>query len=450
MKMTNIIKCGPVLEVTFATRNYNMIKNTFSALFVSALFSSLGAQTVITDTVSMGAGYANSNYYNVVSGSEHTSPINKWHIAHTTSTRDNCIRLNHTAGVNVYLYPKGNNSAFDQMDTTGWRNWVKPMNDLHVHEKGALNQNLDPNNQWDFSWGIYDAASHQVKGDSLYLFTFAVGASTYFVKFMPIAQEPNGDFIFKYAPLGSPMSVTDTLKQSEANGGSYKYYDLQKMTQVDVEPAGGDWHLNFTRYYVPTFTGTEYIPYLTMGVESKRGLNIAKLENVKWADLLADANTYITDTDTTGGKGFKNDLTRIGSDWKSFNGQSFEVVTDRAYLVEVPNATGADYWGIRFTGFGGTSNGNSILDRVKLGSQANIKKSVLANIIAFPVPASNQLNVIVPEYVKATSYVIRSFDGRILLNSTNSNIDISTLSSGQYILEVSHNLGKSAISFSKI
>ena len=427
-----------------------MIKNTFSALFVSALFSSLGAQTVITDTVSMGAGYANSNYYNVVSGSEHTSPINKWHIAHTTSTRDNCIRLNHTAGVNVYLYPKGNNSAFDQMDTTGWRNWVKPMNDLHVHEKGALNQNLDPNNQWDFSWGVYDAASHQVKGDSLYLFTFAVGASTYFVKFMPIAQEPNGDFIFKYAPLGSPMSVTDTLKQSEANGGSYKYYDLQKMTQVDVEPAGGDWHLNFTRYYVPTFTGTEYIPYLTMGVESKRGLNIAKLENVKWADLLADANTYITDTDTTGGKGFKNDLTRIGSDWKSFNGQSFEVVTDRAYLVEVPNATGADYWGIRFTGFGGTSNGNSILDRVKLGSQANIKKSVLANIIAFPVPASNQLNVIVPEYVKATSYVIRSFDGRILLNSTNSKIDISTLSSGQYILEVSHNLGKSAISFSKI
>ena len=450
MKMTNIIKCEPALEVTFATRNYNMIKNTFSALFVSALFSSLGAQTVITDTVSMGAGYANSNYYNVVSGSEHTSPINKWHIAHTTSTRDNCIRLNHTAGVNVYLYPKGNNSAFDQMDTTGWRNWVKPMNDLHVHEKGALNQNLDPNNQWDFSWGVYDAASHQVKGDSLYLFTFAVGASTYFVKFMPIAQEPNGDFIFKYAPLGSPMSVTDTLKQSEANGGSYKYYDLQKMTQVDVEPAGGDWHLNFTRYYVPTFTGTEYIPYLTMGVESKRGLNIAKLENVKWADLLADANTYITDTDTTGGKGFKNDLTRIGSDWKSFNGQSFEVVTDRAYLVEVPNATGADYWGIRFTGFGGTSNGNSILDRVKLGSQANIKKSVLANIIAFPVPASNQLNVIVPEYVKATSYVIRSFDGRILLNSTNSNIDISTLSSGQYILEVSHNLGKSAISFSKI
>ena len=53
------------------------------------------------------------------------------------------------------------------------------------------------------------------------------------------------------------------------------------------------------------------------------------------------------------------------------------------------------------------------------------EKSVLANIIAFPVPASNQLNVIVPEYVKATSYVIRSFDGRILLNSTNSKIDIN-------------------------
>lgn len=427
-----------------------MIKHTFSTLFVSALLSSVGAQTVITDTVSMGAGYANSNYYNVVTGSKHTSPINKWHMAHTSATRDNCIRLNHTAGVNVYLYPKGDNSAFDQMDTSGWKTWVKPMNDLHIHEKGALNQNFDPNNQWDFSWGVYDAGSHKVKGDSLYLFTFAVGANTYFVKFMPISQEPNGDFIFKYAPLGSPMSVTDTLKQSEANGATYKYYDLQKMTQVNVEPAGGDWHLNFTRYYVPTFTGTDYIPYLTMGVESKRGLKIAKLENVKWADLLAKPELYITDTDTTGGKGFKNDLTRVGSDWKAFNGQAFEVVADRAYIVEVPNATGADYWGIRFTGFGGTSNGNSILDRVKLGSQASIKNALNAKIIAYPVPTTGNLNVILPENMKADQYEVKSFDGRTLLNSTSSSLDLSNLSAGQYILVVSHNLGQSAISFSKI
>ena len=68
-----------------------MIKHTFSALLVSALFGSLGAQTVITDTVSMGAGYANSNYFNVVTGSKHTSPVNKWHMAHTSATRDNCI-----------------------------------------------------------------------------------------------------------------------------------------------------------------------------------------------------------------------------------------------------------------------------------------------------------------------------------------------------------------------
>jgi hypothetical protein len=85
-----------------------------------------------------------------------------------------------------------------------------------------------------------------------------------------------------------------------------------------------------------------------------------------------------------------------------------------------------------------------------LGSQASVKKAINANIIAFPVPATEQLNVIVPENITASNFVVRSFDGRILLNSTHSSIDLSSLSAGQYIVEVTHNLGQSTIAFSKI
>jgi hypothetical protein len=62
-----------------------------------SLAGSLSAQTVYTDTVVMGPGYANEVFYNVATGVKTKSIMNKWHIAHTSNTRDNCIKANHCA-----------------------------------------------------------------------------------------------------------------------------------------------------------------------------------------------------------------------------------------------------------------------------------------------------------------------------------------------------------------
>ncbi|MFM8995084.1 MAG: hypothetical protein ACKOI1_02445, partial [Bacteroidota bacterium] len=54
--------------------------------------SPLKAQTVVSDSVAMGAGYGKAVYYNIRTGAESAVAMDKWHFSHTTVSRDNCIR----------------------------------------------------------------------------------------------------------------------------------------------------------------------------------------------------------------------------------------------------------------------------------------------------------------------------------------------------------------------
>lgn len=70
------------------------------------------AQTVVSDSVAMGAGYGKAVYYNIRTGAEASAPIDQWHFSHTTVSRDNCIRVNHMGGVEVYAYQKATTHSF--------------------------------------------------------------------------------------------------------------------------------------------------------------------------------------------------------------------------------------------------------------------------------------------------------------------------------------------------
>jgi len=373
------------------------------------------------------------------------NPMGSWHIAYASNTRDNCIRANHAAGVNVYAYPKGDNSAYANFDTTGWAKWPTFMNDIHKHEVGAFNQTLNKSNPWDFSWGVYDAGSHTVMGDSLYLITLSsAGKVVAFIKFMPIAQYPNGDFAFRYDFVGGSkdFAVIDTIKQSAANKGTYKYFHFTNK-QVTMEPTDGIWDLNFTRYYEPTFNGTSYVPYLVMGVESRVGSKIAKIEMVTWDDLKKTPLTYHDQAlDTTGGEGYRIDLTRIGSKWKVFNGTGYDMVQDLNFLVQ---SSDSNIYGLQFTGFVGSSMGRIILNKSQLiaqliGSTKEISKN--NQVVIYPLPSENQLYIKPLENGAIQSIAIRTFDGRLVKNASNINttdvaqVNISDLTSGQYIVEV--------------
>lgn len=426
------------------------MKKGIIATAIFGLVASLGAQSS-TDTVTMGTGYANQIFFNLQDGKQHNSSIANWHIAHTTLAMDNAIRLNHAAGVFAYIYPNGDNGAYNSFDTTGWSTWHMPYNDMKDETKGALNQQTDPNNQWDFSWGVYDASSHEVVGDSLYLITVGMGAEMKLYKFMPIKQDKMGNFIFEFGPLDDVAGEPDTIKTSMAYGGMFKYFNFTEDKQVSIEPQNESWHLNFNRYYdlVQNPRGPGMVMYPTTGAESFRGLEIAHVDGIDFSELVSNPNDYISiakeDTSIASGHGFNTGLTRVGGDWKAFDGRGFSVVPQKNYIAKIETSTGFEYWGFHFLSFEGQSTGAMNLERAKLGELASVTNAKLTTVGLFPNPASDMVWVSVNNGSLETVNVLSTSGQKVAshdnLQTNRFQLPIETLTSGQYIIETIHSNG---------
>ncbi len=444
-------------------------KNQFILTIWAALLSGqLFAQTPVSDSVSMGAGYGKAVYYNIRTGAEASSPVDQWHFSHTTVSRDNCIRVNHMGGVEVYAYPKGDNSKFSQFDTSGWAAWKKFYNDINVHEKGALNQATNPGNMWDFSWGVYDPTTKDVTGDSLYLLVIThpgIGTGKSFVKFMPIKQNANGDFIFRTAMVDGTSDKTDTMLQSSATGKSYKYYTLG-VGDVYPEPSRDNWDLLFTRYYVLTTPpgGGTPVMYPTMGVESKRGTRVSKITTYTWDVMAANPAQTLIGVKMTGTPSeLSKDLTKIGGDWKSFDNSTgkWTIQTSWNYVVESTRTLGAikdtAYYMMSFTGFTGSSRGESQFRKLALTPTASVRsEKKQAMVKLFPNPVQNSLMIWAPEQKSVSSVNILSADGRIVLqqtidfsNETAVSLDVTALTAGTYFVQISSETDRVQLPFVK-
>lgn len=438
-----------------------------STILCSAFFSAqLIAQTPIKDTVSMGPGYANAVYYNLRTGAKSQSAISTWHMSHTTVSRDNCIRLNHLNGVDVYAYPKGSNKDFSTMDTAGWSSWKHLYNDIHTHELGALNQSTNAKNPMDFSWGIYNSTTHEIEGDSLYLFvinTPSFGKS--YLKFMPILQTATGDLIFRFARLNGSIDKTDTLLQSSFTGKSYKYYNFTKGA-VQPEPIRENWDILFIRYMAPTTPpdGGPKVMYPTMGVESKRGERVSKITNYTWDVIAANPAQSIAGIKMTGTPGeLSKDLTKIGGDWKAYDGaaMTWNISTDWNYIVETIRIQGTTkdtaFWLLAFTGFSGSAKGETQLKRMELKtSTAAVSQSKQFSAKLFPNPSSDNILIMANGISEKAIVQIIGMDGRLIHSNSNCEfsqgavqLSVQDLPRGSYFVTIQTNNDKLSLPFIK-
>jgi hypothetical protein len=376
----------------------------------------ISAQTVLNDSAAMGPGYANQVYYDIKTGTKSNATVNNWDIAHTSVSRDNCIRANHMSGLRVFQYPKGKTGAWSTFDTSGWNTWKPLWNDIHDHNKGAFNLYNDMA-KWKFGWGTYDVNSKEVTGDSLFLLAWAgmaPGTYTRFLKFWPVIQKANGDLIFRYANLDGSAEKTDTLFQSAAAGKMYKYFRFNGGTKPDREPTSTDWDISFNRYFElsanPMTGGMEMYP--VMGIESKRGTRTAKVFGKPFNSLKPDSNWLVGDYT----KSFKNDLTGIGSGWKSFN-STWTLSDTMSYLVERVRSNDTTYWLIHMTGFTGSASGKIRFSRMQLRNSLSVKDPVFGNVNVYPNPASKNLYLTLDlKTPKNCTLSIKSLDGKTLVS----------------------------------
>jgi hypothetical protein len=403
----------------------NLLHILFISLILIALQSNLKAQT--NDTIVMGASYANDVFYSMESGIVKTEPRNNWDLGFYTNRWSAGIIINDGIGVKLFTYPKGDITAWNSIDTAGMSQWINLYNSDTIWEDGAFNRNALGHP--DYGWGTYNMVSHDVVGDSLYIFQSADGS----LKKIWIERKNSvaNTFYFKYADIDGQNEVSETLNVTPYESKLFVYYSLTNHVIVDREPEKTSWDLLFSKYAAIVYD-SEGIPsyYLVVGATSNVTDSISRNYPVA-----ADFEDW-TITPFNGNK------TTIGHDWKSFNMGSFSWEIADSLTFFVKNTKG-DIYKMALDYFSGSGAGKAGFVK-KLLSISAVNETEKANSFSiYPNPAAYNVSILFDEFTSKTA-TIKLFDqsGRLIysdetvVSDNQLKIDVSAIQNGLYILEI--------------
>ncbi len=397
------------------------ITSTFLVLvFLMGTGTQLKSQT---DSVSIGAGYAQQVWYSMENGKVKSEPINNWDLAFQVPGFESSILVNSSkADFVVYQSPYEVND-WGQVDTAGMSdNWIELHNSTASWTEGALNH--APVDEFDFGWGTYNQVTHVVEGDSVYvLFT---GQSW---KKLKIDRLSGGVYEFTYANLDGSNEVTQEIDKNDYSGKNFAYFSIDHDEELDREPSAESWDLTFSQYieFVP-------MPYSVSGVRHNLGVEAAQIDNTPHDE--ADYSQAF----------FYEEINTIGNDWKSINMQTFqwEIDSARTYFVKDQEGT---IWKLYFTGFGGSSNGNyyfSKSEEVTSSAPDRIQESMNVNLFPNPVNGGNVNVEIESEDQGEIHLQLYSLSGQMITERktglsagfSREVLNVSAVPSGMYIVVV--------------
>lgn len=394
-----------------------------SAFAFTAVFQ-MHAQ-VVTDTVTLGAGYANQVWYSLENDNQEVAPRNEWDLAFDLSGFGTSIHANTVNGVEVYTYPLGDTSDWDALDISDIANWEKQYNAEDSWSTGALDQTNGGSNGFDIGWGMYNVNTHIISGDSIFVIKLPSG--TY--KKLVITSLTSGIYYFKYDDITGGNLQEKTLIKADYPGKNFGYFSLTNDVALDREPLSADWDLLFSQYtgFVPT-------AYPLAGVLSNLNVTVAQVSGI------ADPATY----DEWYAQTYADESNVIGGDWKTYSG-SWVIQNDLVYFV---NTAAGNIWKIVFTGFTGSGTGQYIFTKEKM-SAAGVNELAESNFsfITYPNPTSNGSATLVytlGENASAGTISIYALSGELVYNSTletaagihNQLLDVSALNQGVYLVNM--------------
>jgi len=400
-------------------------------LLIATFITSGYISAQVTETVSMGAGYANENYYTLNGGNEVSIDRSDWDLAFASDGvgfGSSTIRINGAMGTELYKY---NNNIGDwaTVDTTGFSWSTNQLRNSDESWRTGAFENTTPASSSDLGWGTYSTVTHIVVGDRIFVLKLA--DATY--RKLIIEKLQSGVYTFKYANLDGSNEVTTTVTKSNYSGKNFGYYSIQNNSALDREPVSTTWDLLFTKFQ----RGSD--GYGVTGVLANVDVKVAKAYPVN------DVNTA-----SYTGQNYTFDIGTIGYDWKSFNMSTFQydIEDSLVYFVEVRNQ---DVYRIIFTGFGGSSNGNFIFTKELVGNTVGIEDNTITNQILsiYPNPTSTTVNLTF-EGSENTQIALFDVTGKQVFAKSNSNlglnqetIDVSNFPKGMYFLTLTSENNKS-------
>ncbi len=389
------------------------------------------AQDYTRDSLSMGPGYANDLFYSMTNGLVGEAPMTNWDIAFYTARFSAGILINDGAGLKLFTYPGGDTSAWATVDTAGMSTWSNMTNSPTIWEDGAFNAHASEHP--DYGWGIYNMATHNLTGDSLFVVAYPDGS----IKKLWIESKFSAQNIynFRYANLDGSEEQAVEFNVVPYESKRFAYYSLKDNQELDREPAADSWDLLFTKFInlVPDNEGN-MVPYLVTGVTN----NVETGAN-HFYPVADDFSSWFD-------KAFVTDKNIVGADWKYFDMGtfSFKMVDSTCYFVKAGND---DVYKLTFVYWGGTGTGAFALDKkiVSLSSVNDIVSEKEA-LQLFPVPANDRLNVRIEGIDGVADFSVFDLSGRQVFNQTLNGIDLQSgveisldLNTGLYVARLQHN-----------
>ncbi len=401
-----------------------MIKKITLIAALVSLFQLSNAQ-VVSDSVTLGPGYANQVFYQLSTGTKTTASNLDWDLQFFSSLMSASIRVNSGAGVELYY---GNST-----DTSNFASATIDTSSLTIMRDGytswesssfTTQQTGHPN----YGWGTYLGLGNIV-GIKIYIIKLSSGV---YKKIWMKEMKTNGTFDFVVANLDGTGLVNKTVNRSTYSTKRHFYYDVENDSVLDSEPARTAWELVFRTY--SDQIGPLY--YTISGALSNYNLGISQVNGVEVNTAKANYSSYPLDSA----------INVVGGDWKNFDRftNTWTITDSLSYIMKDYNG---DVYQIIFTGTGGSATGKMYFTKEAIAYVSIQENSPVTNLGVFPNPTTGILNINF-ELVNAnqeTSIVLMDVNGRIVRTISNGNSfqgfnqiseDISDLNQGVYFLTI--------------
>ena len=399
------------------------MKKYIQILGVVVLFAAFNSFTVqaqvVEDSVTMGEQYANDIFYSFANGEVASANRTDWDIAFYTAVWSAGIITNDGNGVELYVYPNGDTSAWQTVDTTGLSTWTAYYNSTDDWEEGAFNRTASGHP--DYGWGTYNTITHNVTGDSICLLKFADGS---FKKIL-IQEKLStlNTYLFKYANLDGSEEVSESVDVSPYASKNFVYYSLHDQQLVDREPASDSWDIVFTKYVTMLEGG---VPYPVTGV-----LNNLDVPANRFDMVAPDFDDWsATPMDST--------RAPIGYDWKNFDMTTFEYVVQDSLSFFVQNRD-QDVYKLVFEVFDYTI-GHVVFNTSMVSASSIFENRIPASFVLAPNPASQSVSIVTQSSSQPDEIILSNLQGRVILQQnfegSGQSINLDQLTPGLYLVEL--------------
>lgn len=427
------------MEGSFIAFNHSqtifiMKKTLFTLILISflAVNQTFAQKEYTTDTLSMGPGYANDIFYSFENGTVKEIERSNWDIAFYTPKFSAGIIVNGGKGAYLYTYPAGDTSDWAAIDTSGIDETWKPIyNSPTVWEDGAFNVNATGHP--DYGWGIYNMATHNLTGDSIYIIKIPFGTTFLYKKLWIIGKQSLANiYDIRYADIDGSNEVTTSIEVAQYENKRFIYYSLLNNEVIDRDPESDQWDILCTKYMDLTQDNEgNWVPYLVTGVTSNVDIGANEFYPIgddynNWFELPFDSAKNV-----------------IGYDWKYFDMGTFmwTIVDSTAFFAQ--NYAG-DVYKMTFVFWEGASTGKFAFNKMLVSLSSVEEVNNASDITTYPNPASSFVNIKVTGESVYKELIIINQMGQITYQSNVAGMDLENgikvnlndFARGMYIIQL--------------